>query len=114
MLEENNKEDLLEQVYYKCKAQEELPTDEIKNEVTALYDEFSYEEISDKIAEILTPKDVVTPVKIIYQTIANLHKACPDNKGDWYFSGNYPTKGGNRVINLAFINYMEKKDVRAY
>lgn len=114
LLEENNKEDLLDQVYYKCKAQVELPISEMKNEVIALYDEFTYEEISNKIAEMLTPIGTKPEVEIIYQTIENLHKACPNNKGDWYFTGNYPTKGGNRVINWAFINYMEKKDVRAY
>ena len=114
LLEDSGKEDMLDQVYYKCKAQEELPISEMKNEVAALYDMFEYKEVSDKIAEMLTPVGIKPEVKIIYQTIENLHKACPNNKGDWYFSGNYPTQGGNRVINRAFINYMENKDVRAY
>jgi amidophosphoribosyltransferase len=114
LLEENNMEGELEKVYYKCKAQEELPIEEMKNEVSSLYSLFSYDDVSNKIAKMLTPDGVKCEVQIIYQTIEKLHKACPDNKGDWYFSGNYPTKGGNRVINRAFINYMEKKDVRAY
>ena len=114
LLRENNKEYLLEEAYDRCKAQEHKPKEEITNEVQALYDEFSYVEVSDKIAEIIRPADIKPKVKIIYQTIEGLHAACPNNKGDWYFSGNYPTPGGNRVVNRAFINYMEKKNVRAY
>lgn len=114
LLKENGKMELLDEVYAACKAQEHLPKEKIKNEVRRLYDEFEYEEISAKISEILTPDDVDIPVDVIYQTIDGLHIACPDNKGDWYFSGNYPTPGGNKVLNKAFINYMEKKNVRAY
>lgn len=114
LLHENNKEHLLEEAYARCKAQENLPVEELKNEVQALYAEFSYEEVSKKIAEIITPPGIKPKVEVIYQTIEGLHEACPKNKGDWYFSGNYPTPGGNRVINKAFINYMEKSDVRAY
>ena len=114
LLQQHGKEHLLEEAYERCKAQEYKPKEEITNEVQALYDEFTYEEVSDKIAEIIKPKGIKPKVKIIYQTIEGLHAACPDNQGDWYFSGNYPTPGGNRVVNRAFINYMEKKNVRAY
>jgi len=79
-----------------------------------LHDHYSYEEISLKIGEMLTPKHLGISVEIIFQTLEGLHKAIPDHKGDWYFSGIYPTPGGNRVVNRAFINFMEKKDVRAY
>ncbi len=114
LIKENGKEDILQEVYKKCKKQEHAPKKKIKNYVKELYALFSYEEVSDKIAEIVTPKEIKPKVKVIYQTIEGLHKACPRNKGDWYFSGDYPTPGGNRVVNMAFINYMENKNVRAY
>lgn len=114
LLKEHKKTHLLQEAYERCKAQEGKPKEEITNEVKALYDEFSYEEVSAKIAEIVTPPDIKPKVEVIYQTIEGLHEACPDNKGDWYFSGNYPTPGGNRVVNRAFINYMEGRDERAY
>ncbi|MDX1666487.1 MAG: amidophosphoribosyltransferase, partial [Saprospiraceae bacterium] len=114
LLEESGKEYMLEEVYERCKAQENLPKEEIQNEVKALYDEFSYEELSHKIGQIVTPPHIKPKVEVIYQSIEGLHQACPDNNGDWYFSGNYPTPGGNRVINRAYINFMEGKDVRAY
>ncbi len=114
LLEENNKEYFLEEAYDKCKAQADKPKEEMTNEVASLYDHFSYEEVSRKISEIIKPVGIAPEVQVIYQTIEGLRNACPNNNGDWYFSGNYPTPGGNRVINRAFINYMEKKDVRAY
>ena len=114
LLKDTKQTHLLDEAYERCKAQEDKPVEEITNEVQGLYDVFSYEQVSDKIAEIITPKGIKPEVKVIYQTIEGLHKACPDNKGDWYFSGNYPTPGGNRVVNKAFINYMEKNDKRAY
>ncbi len=114
LLKEHGKENLLHETYERCKATLKKPESEMKNEVQALYDEFTYEQISDKIGEILTPPDIKPEVKIIYQTIENLHNACPNNNGDWYFSGNYPTKGGVRVVNRAFMNYMENVDTRAY
>ena len=76
--------------------------------------EFTYESVSQKIAEIISPKDIKPKVEVIYQTIDNLQLACPENNGDWYFSGKYPTPGGNKVVNKAFVNYMEGKNVRAY
>jgi len=114
LLEETNQEHLLEEAYERCKQQEHLPKEKVKNEVKSLYDTFPYEMVSKKIAELLTPKGIKPKVEVIYQTIEGLHKACPTHNGDWYFSGNYPTAGGNKVANRAFINYMEKSDVRAY
>jgi amidophosphoribosyltransferase len=108
-------DDKLEDVYELAKAQEELPKEKQRNVVQELYELFDYEEISDMIAEIVTPDGGITPsVSVIYQTLDALKIACPDNRGDWYFSGDYPTPGGNRVVNRAFVNYMEKKNVRAY
>lgn len=114
LLKENKKEKLLKETYKKCKEQEGLPNDKVRNVVKDLYEEFEYEEISQKIAEIVTPKGIKPEVEVIYQTIEGLHKACPGHTGDWYFSGNYPTPGGKRVANRAFINYMEGKNGRAY
>ena len=84
------------------------------NYVKEIYAPFTDQEISDKIAEMLTPDNTKAEVKIIYQTVENLHKACPKNLGDWYFTGDYPTDGGNRVVNRAFMNFYEGKDARAY
>jgi amidophosphoribosyltransferase len=82
--------------------------------VKAIYEPFTDQEISDRIAQIITPKDINAEVKVIYQTLENLHKACPDHSGDWYFSGNFPTPGGNKVVNRAFVNWMEGKNQRGY
>ncbi len=114
LLKEHNKEHLLEETYIRCKAMVGVPDEDLKNEVQQIYDEFPYDMISDKIGELLTPPGLKPEVKVIYQTVENLHLACPENKGDWYFSGNYPTPGGIRVVNKAFINYMENIDARAY
>ncbi|MEI8085013.1 MAG: amidophosphoribosyltransferase [Paludibacter sp.] len=110
LLKETGQQSIIDEVYQKSKAQEFLPKEEIINYVTDIYKPFSQEEISKKIAEMLTPGDVNCPVELVYQTIEGLHKACPNNSGDWYFSGNYPTPGGTRMVNLAFINYYEGKD----
>ena len=114
LLKENDKEHLLQEAYERCKAQEHLPKEEITNEVAALYDEFPYEDVSQKIAEIVTPPGIDIPIEVIYQTVDGLREACPNNNGDWYFSGEYPTPGGNRVVNRSFINYMEGNNKRAY
>jgi amidophosphoribosyltransferase len=114
LLKEHNKEYLLQEVYAACKKSLEVPLQETKNEVKVLYDQFTDDEISSKISEILRPKHIFSNVDILYQSIENLHLACPNHLGDWYFSGNFPTKGGNRVVNKAFINYIEGKDTRAY
>ena len=98
----------------KCLDQEGSPKEAVKNYVREVYEPFSVEEISKKIAELVTPSDIKAKVEVIYQTIEGLHDACPENKGDWYFTGHYPTPGGNKVVNKAFINYMSGKNVRAY
>ena len=104
----------LEEVYAKCKAQENLPKEQLQNYLIELYALFSNDEISDQIAKIITPPEINAEVEVIFQTIENLHSACPDNLGDWYFSGNYPTPGGNKVVNKAFMNYMEGNENRSY
>ena len=114
LLKENGKEQLLNDVYTKCKAQENLPKEQVINHVKDIYKPFSAEQISNKISQMLTPKGINSEVKIIYQTIENLHQACPGHTGDWYFTGDYPTPGGNKVVNKAFINYMEGSNERAY
>ena len=105
---------MIEDVYKKCKDQVHLPKEEIKNYVKEIYSAFTAEEISAKISVLLTPPSLNAEVEIIYQTIENLHDACPDNTGDWYFTGNYPTPGGNKVVNKAFMNWVEGKNERAY
>ena len=114
LLKENGKENIIQEVYNKCKNQVHLPKEEIKNYVKEIYEPFSAEEISAKISQLLTPPSINAKVEIIYQTIENLHDACPDNLGDWYFTGDYPTPGGNRVVNRAFMNWVEGKNERAY
>ncbi len=114
LLKQNNKYHLVEDVYAKCKAQEHKQDSEVVNYVNELYNQFTDEQISDKIAEMLTESSVKAEVKIIFQSVENLHKACPKNLGDWYFTGDYPTDGGNRVVNRAFMNFYEGKDARAY
>ncbi|MDQ3048420.1 MAG: amidophosphoribosyltransferase [Bacteroidota bacterium] len=114
LLKDNFKENLLDELYEKAKAQEDLPKEEIVNVVKEIYKPFTAEQISKKIAELLTPEGMVAEVDIIYQSIEGLHNAIPDHKGDWYFTGDYPTAGGNKVVNRSFINYMEGKNVRAY
>jgi amidophosphoribosyltransferase len=111
---EDNREDLLEKAYHDCLEEEKKPIAEMKNAIQFLYDLYEYDTISNKIAEIVTPKGIIPEIEVIYQTIEGLHEACPNNNGDWYFTGNYPTQGGVSVVNRAFINYMLKSDVRAY
>jgi amidophosphoribosyltransferase len=114
LLKKTAKENLLNEVYEKCKREIEENSASLNNPINELYSAFSADEISDEIAKLITPDDIDTPVKVIYQTIEGLHEACPKNKGDWYFTGNYPTPGGARVVLKSFINYMEGKNVRAY
>jgi amidophosphoribosyltransferase len=114
LLKERGLEHIIHDVYNKCKAQENLPDNEVVNHVTEFYAPFTDQEISDKIAELLITKDTKAEVKIIFQTVENLHVACPKNLGDWYFTGDYPTPGGNRVVNKAYINFYEGNDARAY
>ena len=108
----NKKDNLLEEVYQKCKRS--LKENNPINHVKELYDLFTYEEISDSVSEIVKPKGFNSELKIIYQTIENLNKACPNHLGDWYFTGNYPTSGGNRVANRSFMNYCDGISERAY
>ncbi len=114
LLRKKGMEGLLQEVYRKCKEQEGLPKEQVKNYVRELYAPFSADEISNEISVLLAPDDVKAKVTILYQSIENLHEACPGHKGDWYFTGKYPTPGGNKVANRAFINYMEGRNERAY
>lgn len=114
LLKENNLYHLIDEVYQKCKAEENLPDAEVTNYVKEIYAPFTDEQIADKISEMLHPDTVKADLKIIFQTVENLHLSCPDNLGDWYFTGNYPTAGGNRVVNRAFMNFVEGKNDRAY
>ncbi|MEZ4971331.1 MAG: amidophosphoribosyltransferase [Flavobacteriaceae bacterium] len=112
--EERNTMHLVEEIYKKCLLQTNTHDAEVVNYVKEFYAPFTEEEISDKIGQLLSPPDIKAEVQVIYQTIENLHEACPKNLGDWYFTGNYPTPGGNRVVNRAFINFFEGKNERAY
>lgn len=114
LLKENKKEYLLQETYQKCLEQENGPRASMTNQVKALYETFTTEEISQSIASIITPPETQIDIEVIYQDLHGLQQACPSNSGDWYFSGNYPTPGGNRVVNRAFINFMENRDERAY
>ncbi len=114
LLKEHGKESVITEVYRKCKEQENLPKEEILNYVQEIYQPFTAGQISAKITELLKPEDCGAEVEIVFQSIENLHKACPNDTGDWYFTGDYPTSGGNRVANSAFINYMEGRNERAY
>ncbi|WP_299046641.1 amidophosphoribosyltransferase [uncultured Polaribacter sp.] len=114
LLKETNQYHIIDDVYKKCKAQESKSDTEIVNYVKEVYSPFTAEAISDKIAQMLKTEDIKADVEVIYQSIEGLHKACPDNLGDWYFTGNYPTPGGMRVVNKAFINFYEGNDKRAY
>ena len=114
LLKERNLYHIVDEVYEKSKKQELFADTEVVNYVKELYAPFTDQEISDKISEMLTSKSVNAQVKIIFQNVENLHKACPKNLGDWYFTGNYPTFGGNRVVNRAFLNFYEGNDARAY
>ncbi|HEV2480172.1 MAG TPA: amidophosphoribosyltransferase [Puia sp.] len=111
---ERGKENCLQELYERCKELARTGQLHTENVVQRVYKPFTAQEISDKVAQLITPPDIDTPVQVIFQTIENLHRSCPTNTGDWYFTGNYPTAGGNRVVNKAFINYMEGKNVRGY
>lgn len=114
LLKETNKYHIVREVYDKCKAQQRKSDEAIVNYVKEIYAPFTNEQISKKIAEMLKTKTIKADVEVIYQTVEGLHKACPNHKGDWYFTGNYPTCGGNRVVNRAFINFYEGNNKRAY
>ncbi|WP_053977097.1 amidophosphoribosyltransferase [Mangrovimonas xylaniphaga] len=114
LLKENDKYHMVEEVYHKCKEQVDLEDKDVQNFVKELYDQFTDDEISDKISELICDDSINAEVKAIFQTVDNLHTACPKNLGDWYFTGDYPTAGGNRVVNRAFINFFEGNKERAY
>jgi amidophosphoribosyltransferase len=114
LLKESGRTNVIEEVYQKCKAQEFVPDDEVRNYVRDIYSSFTPEEIAAKMALLLKPEGMKAEVEIIFQTIEDLHEACPNNLGDWYFTGNFPTPGGNRVMNKSFMNYYEGKNERAY
>lgn len=114
LLKETHREHIINEVYSKSKAQEHLPKEKIINYVTEIYKPLSADEISDKISGMLHTEGIRAEIKVIYQKIEDLHTACPDHLGDWYFTGKYPTPGGNKVVNRAFINYIEGRDIRAY
>ncbi|NDA98122.1 MAG: amidophosphoribosyltransferase [Flavobacteriia bacterium] len=114
LLVDTKRENIIQNVYKQCLSQVDLPKEQVRNYVKEIYAPFTDEEISVKIAQLLTPISMKSKVEIIYQSVENLHIACPDNLGDWYFTGDYPTPGGNKVVNKAFINWMEKRNERAY
>jgi amidophosphoribosyltransferase len=114
LLKETNQAYIIDDVYRKCKDQESMPKEQIRNYVKEIYAPFTDQQVSDKIAQLLRPVNIQAEVKIVYQTVENLHVACPNNTGDWYFTGDYPTPGGNKVVNRAFMNYVEGKSDRAY
>ena len=114
LLKETGNEHIINEVYKKSKEQEGLSKEQIVNHVKEIYKPFTQQEISAKIAQLLKANNIKAEVKIVYQTIDNLHKACPNNLGDWYFTGDYPTPGGNKVVNRSFINFIEGRNIRAY
>jgi amidophosphoribosyltransferase len=114
LLKETGQEQIIKDVYLKCKDQISLAKESMVNHVKDIYSPFTADQISAKTSEILKPKDMRADLEIIYQSISSLHIACPDHKGDWYFSGEYPTPGGNKVVTQAFINYVDGVNKRAY
>ena len=114
LLKERGMQNVIDEIYQKCKAQSTIPKEEIVNYVREIYKPFTNDEITARITKLLTPEDCRAEVEIVYQTIEGLHKACPNHRGDWYFTGKYPTPGGNKVVNQAFINYYEGSSKRAY
>jgi amidophosphoribosyltransferase len=114
LLKDRNQEKILSDTYIKCKDQQGLPKEEMINYVKDIYSPFNTEEISAKISQLLTPEGTKANLEIIYQSISDLHASCPNHLGDWYFTGNYPTPGGVKVVNKAFMNYIEGNNRRAY
>jgi amidophosphoribosyltransferase len=114
LLKDRKQEGKIQEVYDKCKVALREDRAKEQNYVKELYSLFTYEEISDKIAEIVRPKNIFAEVKVIFQSVEDLNKSCPKNLGDWYFTGSYPTPGGNKVVNLAFVYFVEGRNERAY
>ena len=114
LLKERGMAHVIDEVYAKCKAQQGLPKEQMVNHVKEIYAPFTDEEISDKIARMITDEHIRAEIKVVFQTVPDLHRACPGHSGDWYFTGDYPTPGGNKVVNTAYINWIEGRDVRSY
>ena len=114
LLKETKQESVINEVYRKCKEQERLPKEQIQNYVKGIYAPFTYEQVSDKVSQLVTPPGIKAKVSVVFQNIENLHAACPEHRGDWYFTGDYPTPGGNKVVNKTFINYIEGRNERGY
>ena len=114
LLKSEGKEDLIKETYNDCLKELKLPSSKMKNKVKKIYSDYSDEDISNQISKILKEKEIKTNVQVIFQTVESLHSACPKNLGDWYFTGNYPTPGGNKVVNQSFVNYFEGAKKRAY
>jgi amidophosphoribosyltransferase len=114
LLKETRQESVINEVYRKCKEQERLPKEQIQNYVKGIYAPFTYEQVSDKVSQLVTPAGINAKVTVVFQNIENLHAACPEHRGDWYFTGDYPTPGGNKVVNKTFINYIEGRNERGY
>jgi amidophosphoribosyltransferase len=114
LLKETRQESVINEVYRKCKEQERLPKEQIQNYVKGIYAPFTYEQVSDKVSQLVTPPGINAKVTVVFQNIENLHAACPEHRGDWYFTGDYPTPGGNKVVNKTFINYIEGRNERGY
>lgn len=114
LIQERGLQHIIDETYERCKTQIQLPKEENVNQVKAIYEPFTTEEVSDRISTLLTPKDMKSEVKVVFQSIEGLHAACPNNTGDWYFTGNFPTPGGNKVVNRAFVYYVEGRKDRAY
>jgi amidophosphoribosyltransferase len=114
LLKDTGKESVIQSVYNAALSELKKPVDEMKNLVREIYKPFSADEISAKISSMLKSDEIKSEVRIVFQTIEGLHEACPGHLGDWYFTGNYPTPGGNKVVNQSFINYVEGRNIRAY
>lgn len=114
LIQERGLQHIIDETYERCKTQIQLPKEENVNQVKAIYEPFTTEEVSDRISTLLTPKGMKSEVKVVFQSIEGLHAACPNNTGDWYFTGNFPTPGGNKVVNRAFVYYVEGRKDRAY
>ena len=114
LIKERGMEHLIDEVYERCKAQSALPKEENVNQVKAIYEPFTTEELNDRISQLLTPEGMKAEVKIVFQSIEGLHAACPNHQGDWYFTGDFPTPGGHKVVNRAFVYYVEGRNDRAY
>jgi len=114
LLKDTGREELIKGLYEKARAELKKPVEEIVNVVKEIYKPFTTEEISIKISSMLKSDEIKSEVEIVFQSIEGLHEACPGHLGDWYFTGNYPTPGGNKVVNQSFLNYVEGKNIRAY